>query len=221
MLRDWALWDDTPPSIREHLDELSSSGGGIVDLAEADIQTELLVTGEAACEAMSAEAALAGATPIVLGTGIEDEAASVGRILGQIAAESASFQRPFPPPSVLIGCGGESTVKLGPDDRFGDGGPNREAALAAATRIRGLDVAAVFIDTDGSDGSGEVAGAIVDGDTLERSAVSPVGIRTALAQAPLRRGRQRARRRDRHRRDPHQRQRPVRDRDREPDRERR
>jgi hydroxypyruvate reductase len=118
----------------------------------------------------------------VLGTGIEDEAASVGRILGQIAAESARFGRPFPPPSVLIGCGGESTVRLGSDDRFGDGGPNREAALAAATRIAGLDVAAVFIDTDGSDGSGDVAGAIVDGDTLERSAAAPAGIRTALAR---------------------------------------
>ena len=180
VLHDWSLWDETPDSIRSHLSRSGSDAP--VDLGPAEIQTELLVTGEEACAAMSAEAEKAGAKAFVLGTGIEEEASSVGRILGQMAAESAAFGRPFAPPAVLVGCGGESTVRLGPDDQFGAGGPNREAALAAATRIAGLDIAAVFLDTDGNDGSSDVAGAVVDGATLARSAGEAISIRTALAR---------------------------------------
>ena len=36
---------------------------------------------------------------------------------------------------MLIGCGGEAIVSLGPDGAFGAGGPNQEAALAAAMTI--------------------------------------------------------------------------------------
>ncbi len=180
VLRDWSLWEETPESIRSHLSTVSAAAPAAISLAE--IQTELLVTGEEACAAMSAEAERAGFKAHVLGTGIEEEAASVGRILGQMAAESAAFGRPFAPPSVMLGCGGESTVRLGPDDTFGEGGPNREAALAAATRIAGLDIAAVFLDTDGNDGSSDIAGAVVDGATLARSAGEEISIRSALAR---------------------------------------
>jgi glycerate 2-kinase len=82
----------------------------------------------------------------------------------------------------MLGCGGESTVRLGPSATFGTGGPNREAALAAATRIAGLNVAAVFIDTDGADGGGPAAGGITDGDTLERARLASVDIRGALGR---------------------------------------
>ncbi len=178
-LRDWAVWEQVPASVRDHL--LSQVAADPIDLTGAEIQTELLVTGDTACAAISAAARSEGATPFVLGTGIEDEAVSVGRILGEIAAHSARSGEPFPAPSVLVGCGGESTVRLGPGDVFGAGGPNREAALAMAPRIAGLEIAAVFIDTDGSDGSGAAAGAIVDGDTAARSG-SPNAIRGALAR---------------------------------------
>ncbi len=178
-LRDWDVWEQVPESVREHL--LLQVAADPVDLSGVRIQTELLVTGETACAAMSAAAREEGVVPFVLGTGIEDEAASVGRVLGEIAAEVARSGRPFPAPAALLGCGGESTVRLGPDDPFGAGGPNREAALAMAPRIAGLDVAAVFLDTDGSDGSGAAAGGVVDGDTVERAGAGSAAIRGALA----------------------------------------
>ncbi len=77
---------------------------------------------------------------MILSTGLEEEAVPVGRILARLAFESAELGRPFAAPAVLIGCGGESTVKLGADDEFGRGGPNQEAALAAATVLDGSDV---------------------------------------------------------------------------------
>jgi hydroxypyruvate reductase len=83
---------------------------------------------------------------------------------------------------VLIGCGGESTVRLGSEHDFGSGGPNQEAALAAAGRFEGAEVSAAFIDTDGSDGGTDLAGAISDGATVARAGEAGLDLRDALAQ---------------------------------------
>ncbi len=179
ILRSHDLWGEVAGSIRSHLEDPRLE---VPDLSGMEIHTTLLVTGETACEAMAAEAAVAGAAPVIISTGLEDEAGSVGRILGQLAKESAELGRPFASPSVLIGCGGESTVRLGPEHEFGTGGPNQEAALAAAGRIEGAEVSAVFIDTDGSDGGTDLAGAISDGVTCERAREAGIDIRDALAR---------------------------------------
>ncbi len=179
VLRGNDLWDEVSESIRAHLSGAGPAGAG---LDGTDIQTILLVTGEAACSAMAAEARAAGAEPVVISTTLEEEARAVGTMLANLAGESASRGRPFAGPAVMIGCGGESAVRLGPEDEFGVGGPNQEAALAAAHELAGRDVAAVFLDTDGSDGSTELAGAIGDGLTLERAREAGLDLATALAR---------------------------------------
>jgi len=179
ILRSRDLWGEVAATVRAHLE---SPGLEVPDLSDIEIQSVLLVTGETACEAMAAEARRAGAEPVILSTGIEEEAGPVGRLLGRLAYESAEIGRPFAPPAVLIGCGGESTVRLGTDDEFGSGGPNQEAALAAAGALAGSDVAAVFLDTDGSDGGTDAAGAISDGVTAERAVAKGIDIRDALAR---------------------------------------
>ena len=179
ILRSHDLWGEVAGSIRDHLEDPRLT---VPDLSDLEIHTTLLVTGETACEAMAAEARAAGANPVIISTGLEEEAAAVGHILGQLALESSELGRPFNRPSVLIGCGGESTVRLGPEHVFGSGGPNQEAALAAAGRFEGGDVSAVFIDTDGSDGGTDLAGAISDGATCERAREAGVDIRDALAR---------------------------------------
>ncbi len=77
---------------------------------------------------------------------------------------------------------GESTVTLVRDAAFGEGGPNQEAAIAAALELDGSPVAAIFLDTDGSDGGTEHAGAIVDGLTVERAAGLGLDLRSALLE---------------------------------------
>ncbi len=178
VLRGHGLWDLVPESVRAHLSDPRLAPA---DLGAIEIHSTLLVTGETACEVMAAEAERAGAKPVVISTSLEDEAASIGRILAGLAAESVVRGRPFPAPAVLIGCGGEATVRLGPGDEFGRGGPNEEAALAAAGPIEGLPIAAVFLDTDGSDGGSALAGAICDGDTMARARAAGVDLRRALA----------------------------------------
>jgi glycerate-2-kinase len=55
-----------------------------------------------------------------------------------------------------------------------------EAAIAAALELEGASVAAVMIDTDGSDGGTEWAGAVADGDTVARSLELGLDLRQAL-----------------------------------------
>jgi hydroxypyruvate reductase len=73
-------------------------------------------------------------------------------------------------------------VTLAREGSFGDGGPNQEAALAAALELEGAEVAAVFLDTDGSDGGTAHAGAVVDGRTVERAAAAGIDLRAALLE---------------------------------------
>ena len=172
-LRRHGLWDAVPASVRDHLNQ----PGAEPYLSGMEIHSTLLVTGETACEAMAIEAMGLGAKPIVLSTTLEDEAANIGRALAARAIERAGAG-----PVVLIGCGGEGAVNLGPRGEFGLGGPNQEAALAAADALGGADVAAVFLDTDGADGGTSLAGALSDGATTERARAAGVDLSAALAE---------------------------------------
>jgi len=102
-------------------------------------------------------------------------------MLAALARAPAAVDGASTAPRVLIGCGGEAVVSLGPDGAFGAGGPNQEAALAAAVTIAGAPVSACFLDTDGSDGGTEAAGAIVDGETVARATEAQVSLEAALA----------------------------------------
>jgi glycerate 2-kinase len=173
------LWDRTPKPIREHLQGADAESPTL----DADaIQTVLLVTGTTACDAMAVESAALGLSPIVVSTSLEGEARQVGKVLANLARHSAADATPFAPGTAMVGCGGESTVTLAPGADFGEGGPNQEAAIAAALELAGAPVAAIFLDTDGSDGGTDHAGAIVDGMTVERAAGLGLDLRTALLE---------------------------------------
>lgn len=64
--------------------------------------------------------------------------------------------------------GGETVVNL--PDQPGQGGRCQHLALAAAQEIAGYDnITLLAIGTDGTDGPGDVAGALVDGTTMQRA----------------------------------------------------
>ena len=177
ILHDRQLWDSVPASIRAYL----ADAPPLPQLRGAEIHSTLIVTGQTACEAMSVVARDVGATPVILSTSLEGEASALGRTLGELAAASSRLGRPHPSGSVLLGCGGESTVRLRRGQDFGLGGPNQELALAVATHLDGADVAAAFLDTDGSDGGTELAGAIVDGASAGRAREGGIDIAAAIS----------------------------------------
>jgi glycerate-2-kinase len=116
----------------------------------------------------------------VISTSLEGEARWIGRFVGNLARECAVRGTPFAPPVALLGCGGEGTVELDGTSSFGLGGPNQEAALAAALELRGQRVAALFVDTDGRDGGTAIAGGIVDGTSAAAADAGGVEIAAAL-----------------------------------------
>jgi glycerate 2-kinase len=178
VLSDYGLWDRVPASVRAHLESRAAESPR---LDPTLIHTELLVTGHGVCEAMMlAAAAAAGSAAVTLSTSLEGEARELGRLVANLARGSALEGAPFNAPVVLVGCGGEAGVTLAPGATFGTGGPNQDAAIAAALELEGVPVAAVMIDTDGSDGGTAVAGAVADGTTVARAHELGLDLRQAL-----------------------------------------
>lgn len=119
-----------------------------------------------AVETAAALAARRGFTVHNLGEAVCGEARDAARDHAKraltLAASCQTGER-----HVLL-SGGEVTVTLG--DCSGEGGPNREFALALALTLQDHPaIAALAADTDGIDGRGEAAGAFVLPGTLARA----------------------------------------------------
>jgi len=80
---------------------------------------------------------------------------------------------------VCLISGGEVTVKVA---NGGTGGRNQQFALACAEKIAGENITVFSAGTDGVDGNSPVAGAVVDGSTLERARLRGIDARMALAK---------------------------------------
>lgn len=146
---------------------------------DADIHNVVLATAATLCSAAADAAAERGYRPLVLSTTIEGESREVGVVHGGIAREARERGRPAEPPCVLV-SGGETTVTVTGD---GVGGPNQETALGFARTVDGLDgVVGAFLDTDGTDGPTDVAGAVVDGSTAGRCRECGLDIPAALEE---------------------------------------
>ncbi len=140
--------NETPPSLGPCL-----AGGEIRVLASAGT-------------ALAAAAALArrkGYRVSDLGGSLEGEARQLGESHAALARRLARDGR-----ARAILSGGEATVRL--VDRRGKGGRNLEYLLGLAIALDGAPgISALACDTDGIDGSGNAAGAMVFSDTIERA----------------------------------------------------
>jgi hydroxypyruvate reductase len=95
-----------------------------------------------------------------------------------IARQVRRYGEPLPPPCALI-SGGETTVTVRGKGR---GGRNVEFLLALALAFRGAEgVYAVAGDTDGVDGTEEIAGAFIDPSTPERARAAGIDLQARLA----------------------------------------
>lgn len=110
----------------------------------------------------------------ILGDALEGEARAVAQDHAVYARKRQAEKGDKP---LILLSGGELTVTRRGD---GIGGPNAEYALALAMALQGATgIYAIACDTDGVDGAAEVAGAVIDPDTLARAAAG--GIDAALA----------------------------------------
>lgn len=126
------------------------------DLAVAPCH--LIATPQRALEAAAAVAIDAGYTPLILGSAIEGEAREVAKVHAGIARQVREHGQPVAAPCVLL-SGGETTVTV---SGTGAGGRNAEFLLALALALDGAPgVHALAADTDGIDGTGDNAGAVI------------------------------------------------------------
>ena len=115
--------------------------------------------------------------PLILGDALEGESRDVVPVMAGIARSIRDHSLPVAAPAVLL-SGGETTVTIKGD---GIGGPNAEFTLALALALKGMEgVYGLACDTDGVDGAAEVAGAMIDPDTLTRADAAGLNARAAL-----------------------------------------
>ena len=173
VLQEAGLWNLVPASVREHLSENLPTPELV-----PEPQTVVLADGARTVAAMAKEARKRGYHPVLVEREIEGGADQVGTYLAQRVLDEAEAHAA---PAMVLGCGGEAVVAVTSEAGFGKGGPNQHAALRAAEVLAGHPSAALFIDTDGSDGGTVYAGALIDGATAQRARDNGVDLRGALS----------------------------------------
>ncbi|HVQ86652.1 MAG TPA: DUF4147 domain-containing protein [Actinomycetes bacterium] len=168
------LWDKIPSSVRAHLE---------ADLPTPTLanepQTVMLADGASTVAAMADAAQSLGFRPVVVTEEVEGAADEVGpRLAHRLISKLTEGHTQ---PVMLLGCGGESVVTVDSPEAFSQGGPNQHAALSAASALRNHRAAALFLDTDGSDGGTELAGGLVDGSTMDLAEARGVDVLSGLA----------------------------------------
>jgi hydroxypyruvate reductase len=119
-----------------------------------------------ALNAAAAQVKRLGYHPLVLTSSLVGETREVAKVFGAMVRELAESDRPIKRPAALI-AGGETTVTVRGQ---GTGGRCQEFTLAMALEIVGMKkVTAFAFGTDGTDGSTDVAGAMADGNTLDKA----------------------------------------------------
>jgi len=138
----------------------------------AAIQSEILCSNRTAREAAAAAGRARGLPVFQSDEVLRGDAAATGRALAaQVLAG---------PPGLYV-WGGETTVRLPPQS--GRGGRCQTLALAAAQMLAGSNILLLAAGTDGSDGPGEEAGALVDGESITRGALECFDAGDCLARA--------------------------------------
>jgi hydroxypyruvate reductase len=181
ILDKYRIRQEIPAGIRTHLE--AGAAGKVSETPKptdplfARVKSLMVASNIQALEAAKAEAQRLGLRAMILSSFIEGETRDVARMHAALALEVRASGNPVAPPVCFI-TGGETTVTL---KGKGKGGRNQEFALAAALDIAGLrDVVVLSAGTDGTDGPTDAAGAIADGDTLERAVAAGLKPRAAL-----------------------------------------
>jgi hydroxypyruvate reductase len=170
---------DLPAVALAHLKSPAADAPRPDDPRFAGNEVHLIASAAVSLEAAAAEAERQGIRAVILSDSIEGEAREVAGVHAAIARETATRNRPFAKPVVIL-SGGETTVTL---RGAGKGGRNSEFLLAFALGVDGTDgIFALAADTDGIDGSEDNAGAFCDSTSVARLRAAGLDARDLLAR---------------------------------------
>jgi glycerate 2-kinase len=183
VLEKYALWTNTPPPIRKVLSEgekgLIAETPKAGDMAFKKVYSVIVGNNQSASLAACTYLKLKSLNTLLLTATLNGEAKYAGIALASVAREILVSGNPMPKPAGII-AGGETTVTV---TGKGVGGRNQELALAAASKLNGMDgVVLASLNTDGVDGPTDAAGAIVDGKTLAQATMLGLSMEECLAE---------------------------------------
>ena len=122
-----------------------------------------------------------GMNTYILTSFLEGEAREVGRIFASIAKEIQTYGTPFKAPCVILSSGEATTQILDNSVIKGHGGPGQEETLSFALSSANIPGACLLsIDSEGTDGTANVAGAITDSTTAKSLRNKNIDIHEAL-----------------------------------------
>ena len=133
----------------------------------AQVQNIIIGSNKKAIERAKREAEGQGYQTEIISANLQGEARDAAAWLACKAIEARRRLAIGPQGKICLISGGETTVTVRGN---GLGGRNTELALAFAEEIKGMQgITLLSAGTDGTDGPTDAAGAIVDGDTVERA----------------------------------------------------
>jgi len=173
----FCLWDRLPAAVAEHLMRADSAEETCHRLD--GVTSFILADAGAMCRAAARAAGGLGYRSEVLRLDLEGESADAGRWFAAQVAEAES--------GTALVAGGEATTTLRSGAAMtAAGGPSQEGALAGALELglggpRAHASCLLYLDSDGSDGPTDAAGALVDDATAAALAATGMDAPAALA----------------------------------------
>lgn len=161
---------DVPEIVRQillrgsqgHLDETPKPGSSVF----THVTNTVIASSHQSLEAAAKFFHSKNIATVILGDQVTGEARDVAKTYAALVKEIHHYPHALKPPIALL-SGGETTVTV---TGQGKGGRNTEFLLALLAELDGLaQVYAIACDTDGLDGSGDNAGAIIAPDSLSRA----------------------------------------------------
>jgi len=158
---------EVPTSVKSVLEGKS----GVIrpnDPRLSNVENQIIAAPSQSLAAAAAVARKLGLEVRILGDALEGEACDLGQKQAQLALSIQQGLKPSDAPILLL-SGGECTVTRRGN---GIGGPNAEFILSAAITLAGAaGIYGIACDTDGVDGTAEIAGGFISHSTLARAAM--------------------------------------------------
>ncbi len=179
VIADYDLADRLPRSIVDYL----AAAGPDQETPKAfpDNTYYLVNTLPDSCRYAVEAAESMGIPAVVLTSFLEGESRDAGTIFASIAREIQEYGNPVPAPCVVVAAGETTTLIPDSSTITGHGGPGQEMVTGFAIAAAKTSGAALLsIDSEGTDGTSQVAGGICDSTSLARAAAAGVNLHEAL-----------------------------------------
>lgn len=122
-----------------------------------------------------------GINAVIFSSFLEGESKDAGTIFASLAREIQMYGNPVQAPCVVISAGETTTKILNNNEIKGHGGPGQELTAGFALSAHKMaGVCMLSIDSEGTDGTTDIAGGITDSKTYEMSLEKDVDLYEAL-----------------------------------------